>query len=586
MRQCSITLCSLVVFALAVWVGCSSGPAANQVPASAIGILPQRHRHVTRADDPGAYIKHIFIIVQENRSLNNLFAGSGISGAGTTMYGCASPPFKGSGSGYYGSGSGYSCPTGDKVVKLHPVALATAGGNGWSDIDHCYLDAVDAIDGSAEPMDGFNHEYPDEECPSKGDEGGAGTVPYAYVDKSHIGEYVYIANNWVLGANFYPTELGPSFVAHQNLIAGTTEIAKNTAVANYPPYSPWGCDYSPPPPNKMQWISPTRTPGPTAPPTPCYTEYHTIVDELDSPPNTNGAALPPSPIPWRYYAPTYGQGGYIWSAFDAINSVRNGPDWDKDVKPYSPSWHVLEDISSGALGTAGVVWVVPNSDYSDHAGEEIGDEGPAWVGDVVNAIGTSSLWSSSVIVILWDDWGGWYDNAPPPKLGFQSSGYTSGALRGEGIRTPLLILSPYAKQGQDDGHVSLRYFNPGSILKFIEETFGLLPLGDLACDPSYGSGYGSGSGSECDRGYTDATANSIDYVFDWTQSPRPFSPVPVPSQYGDQFFEHGCGSEESTSRSRGSASKGSVSRPGYRCQYGSGGSGSGSGYSEYPPDDE
>ena len=81
-------------------------------------------------------------------------------------------------------------------------------------------------------------------------------------------------------------------------------------------------------------------------------------------------------------------------------------------------------------------------------------------------------------------------------------------------------LSPYAKQGQDNGHVSLRHFNPGSILKFIEQTFSLLPLGQLACEPSYGSGYGSGSGSNCERGYTDATANSIDYVFDWTRSPR------------------------------------------------------------------
>jgi len=576
MRQSSIALCSVILFALAAWVGCSSGPAGSQ--------LPMRNGHVRRSDEPGAYIKHIFIIVQENRSLNNLFADSGISGAGTTKYGCASPPFNGSGSGYYGGSGSYNCPAGDKVVKLHPVALATAGGNGWADIDHCYLDAVDAINGSTQPMDGFNHEYPGD-CPSKGDQGGAGTVPYAYVDKSHIGEYVYIANNWVLGANFYPTELGPSFVAHQNLIAGTTEIAENYAVANYPGGTPWGCDQSAPG-TQMQWLSPTRTPGPTAPPTPCYNEYHTIADELDNPPNLTGARVTPSPIPWRYYAPKFGQGGYIWSAFDAINNVRNGPDWDKDVKPYSPSWHVLDDLQSGALVNAGVVWVVPNGAYSDHAGEEVGDEGPAWVGDVVNAIGTSPLWSSSVIVILWDDWGGWYDNAPPPKLGFQSSGYSSGVLRGEGIRTPLLILSPYAKQGQDEGHVSLRYFNPGSILAFIEQTFNLLPLGELACDPSYGSGYGSGSGSQCERGYTDATANSIDSVFDWTQSPRPYgSPIPVPSKFGDKFFENGCGSRETLSKR--SEFKGTISkrfaRSNYNCPYGSG---SGSGYSEYPPDNE
>jgi phospholipase C len=539
MHHRTITVCSLILFAIAVWVGCSSGPVQNQLPSNTVGIRPHRHDHVKRGDAPSAYIQHVFIIVQENRSLNNLFAG--FPGAGTTMTGCMNS--SGSGSGYGSSG----CPKGDKSVPLKAVHLA-----GTQDIDHCYYDAVAAIDasGSTEPMDGYNHEYLGDTC-ATGGSGDAGKVPYAYVMQSDILPYWDIANNWVLAANFYPTELGPSFVAHLNLIAGTTEFKKNTAVANFPGQYPWGCDQKIKPYSKMQWLSPTHTPGPTALPTPCYNEFHTIADELDNPPTTN--ELPPSPIPWRYYAPAYsaqGYNGYIWSAFDAIDRVRNGPDWKKDV--VSPSWQILKDIPNGTLDKVGVVWVVPNYKYSDHAAFTT-DEGPSWVGDVVNAIGKrTALWSSSVIVILWDDWGGWYDNAPPPSPDF----------RGEGIRTPMLILSPYAKQGQDNGHVSLRYFNPGSILKFIEQVFSLQPLGSLQCSPSYGSG--SGYGSACDRGYTDATANSIDYVLNFTQSPRPYGTM-IPTKYGDKFFEHGCGTGK-----------------GSGCGYGSG---PGSDYA-FPPDSE
>lgn len=533
MRQ-HASLCFIFVFAVAVWVGCSSGPLQNQLPASTARTAPHRHRHARPGDDPGAHIQHVFIIVQENRSLNNLFAG--FPGANTTMTGCMTS----SGSGSYGSGG---CPKGDKSVALKAVHLA-----GTQDIDHCYFDAVAAIGGPKEPMDGFNNEFIGNVC-ATGGSGDAGKVPYAYVMQSDIKPYWNIANNWILAANFYPTELGPSFVAHLNLIAGTTEFAKNKAVANYPGGYPWGCDQKKPY-TKMEWLSPTQTPGPTALPTPCYNEFHTIADELDDPPLHNQLPPTPTPIPWRYYAPAYLSSGYIWSAFDAIDRVRNGTDWHNDI--ITPSWQILKDIPNGALDKVGVVWVVPNFKYSDHAGFTT-DEGPSWVGDIVNAIGKrGTLWNSSVVIILWDDWGGWYDNAPPPTLDF----------RGEGIRTPMLILSPYAKQSVDTGHVALRNFNPGSILKFIEEVFNLDPLGSLSCNPSFGSG--SGSGSTCERGYTDASANSIDYVLNFSQSPRAYG-APIPTKYGDKFFEHGCGT------STGSG-----------CGYGSG---TGS-YDEYPPDGE
>ncbi len=99
----------------------------------------------------------------------------------------------------------------------------------------------------------------------------------------------------------------------------------------------------------------------------------------------------------------------------------------------------------------------PSKPDSDHPDE--GDKGPSWVASVVNAIGESSYWNTTAIVVIWDDWGGWYDNAPPPQLDF----------RGLGIRVPCLIISPYAKQGV----VSHTQYEYASILKFIEQAFNL-----------------------------------------------------------------------------------------------------------------
>jgi phospholipase C len=113
----------------------------------------------------------------------------------------------------------------------------------------------------------------------------------------------------------------------------------------------------------------------------------------------------------------------------------------------------------------------------------------------VNSIGESSAWKSTAIVVLWDDWGGWYDNAKPPQLDF----------RGLGIRVPCLIISPYAKRG----FVSHTQYEYGSVLKFIEEAFGLPALGPTS------------------DGYTDTRAASISDSFDFNQAPRAFTPIPT-----------------------------------------------------------
>ncbi len=82
---------------------------------------------------------------------------------------------------------------------------------------------------------------------------------------------------------------------------------------------------------------------------PCF-DFPTIADSMDA-----------AGVSWKYYAPTPKEGGYIWSAFDAIHHIRNGSDWSQDVVPWK---QFVTDAQSGNLPAFS--WVVPPEKYSEH----------------------------------------------------------------------------------------------------------------------------------------------------------------------------------------------------------------------------
>ncbi|MBV9263671.1 MAG: hypothetical protein JO324_05055, partial [Candidatus Eremiobacteraeota bacterium] len=262
------------------------------------------------------------------------------------------------------------------------------------------------------------------------------------------------------------------------------------ALVNFPTHAPNDCDS--PPGTKSSLVDSNRRVGVGNGPFPCYTQFNTMAQVLDA-----------GHVSWKYYVARHMNGG-IYSPFEAVSYVRYGNDWDADV--IAPETTVLSDIAHHKL--AQVTWVTPAHDDSDHPGVK-SDKGPSWVASIVNAIGQSRYWDSSAIVIIWDDWGGWYDNAPPPQLDF----------RGLGIRVPCIIVSPYAKIGHTGkGYVSHTQYEYGSILKFIEESFGLPAIG-----PPW-------------QGYTDSRAASLSDAFNFTQSPRAFTPFQA--KYPASYFMH------------------------------------------------
>ena len=387
-------------------------------------------------------IRHVIVIVQENRSFDNLFAG--YPGSDTTM-----------------SGKTHD----GRTVHLKPITFARVP------INHSYANA--RIDDNHGAMNGFdlNKEPPPF----------TKLLPYSYVQRSLIKPYWDLAEQYVLADHMFPTELGPSFTAHLNLIAGTTTIAPGESIVDmaYDDGRTVNGNCDAPPGTVTNLLKSDGEYLAHEGPFPCLS-FHTLAGPLDD-----------AGVSWKYYNAYWPNGGALWNAFDAIKAVRYGKDWSHVVKVPK---QILKDAAAGKL--AAVSWVIPTMPDSDHPGSG-SKAGPSWVASVVNAIGNGPDWKTSAIIILWDDWGGWYDNVPPPQLDY----------RGLGLRVPLIIVSPYAKSG----YVEHQQYEDGSILKTIEEIFALRTIGT-----------------------TDRRAAPMFDAFDFTQPPRPF--VKIDAEYPQSYF--------------------------------------------------
>ena len=326
--------------------------AANSLPAGLPIPLP--------AQSAGGKIKHIVIIMQENRSFDDLFQG--YPGADTQSFG------------YDSNG---------KQVPLQPVPFEAT-----YDIDHDIYDFFTAYDNGK--MDGFNNE-------------GAGLRPrfsnepqYGYVPASETVPYFNMAQQYVLADRMFTSHIDDSYISHQYIIAAQANHAA------FFPSSFWGCD------GGNQDVIPTLLPNRAI-----GRNEHTCWDG-----NTLGDELDKAHHSWRFYTSRINQDGGLWSAYQAIRHIRFGPDWKKDV--IQPQNRVLTDIANGKL--ANVTWVMPTCPNSDHSGCG-SNTGPSWVASIVNAVGQSRFWDSSAIFITWDEWGGWYDHVPPPYVDYDGLGF-------------------------------------------------------------------------------------------------------------------------------------------------------------------
>jgi hypothetical protein len=319
---------------------------------------------------------------------------------------------------------------------------------------------------------------------------------YAYVSDPAIAPYWQIAEDYGFANYMFQTSQGPSFPAHQFLLSGTstpdgnqnplytTFAAENMGKNNgIDPMEDAGCAASKD--QQVLLVYPDKSESVSI--YPCF-EHPTLTDLLDN--------NKPSPITWRYYGD---QANSIWTAPNAINHICNNTqqngggscgssktgnqDWNNNVNPYLETTNhlapFLNDLQNCSL--AQVAWVIPDGRWSDHATENIG-LGPDYVANIVNAVrGTGppanncGFWQNTVILIVWDDWGGWYDHISPngpdgPGIGYSNN---TGGQYVYGFRVPLLVVSTFAKQHYISSPIggTLIEHDFGSILRFIEETF-------------------------------------------------------------------------------------------------------------------
>jgi phospholipase C len=163
----------------------------------------------------------------------------------------------------------------------------------------------------------------------------------------------------------------------------------------------------------------------------------------------------------RMFCPRYRQGTHtpgIWNPLPKFVTVRQ----DHDLGQIRDVGRFRRQASQGTLPA--VSWVVPSGKVSEHPPASI-RAGQAYVTRVVNAVMRGPDWSSTAIFLTWDDWGGFYDHVVPPAV--DGAGY--------GLRVPGIVISPYARRGYVD-HQTLSF---DAYLKFIEDDF----LGGRRIDP-------------------------------------------------------------------------------------------------------
>jgi hypothetical protein len=466
-------------------------------------------------------IQHVIVIVQENRTTVNLFGGdSALAAAGAHL------PTSGSCHG--------------TSITLSPFRLDACFDNShkheaWESAWDNTVMTGGAMDGDCDVpatlQSGLSPTCKTQvsglTCPSGASQ--PYCTGYTYVTTAPdskgyvlVQPYYDMAAKWGYANYMFQTNQGPSFPAHQFLFSGTSSpIWPGT------PYYKWfaadnnggngnGCiakagsvveevnpnngniapGYTPP------YGSPDDTAG-----YPCY-DHATLSDVLDT-----------SSISWKYYANGSTSDAVpfdsLWTAPNAIwhicvpslgtDNTCTGSDFTSATNAKVVNdLQIISDLgatpsaSSSNCNLPAVSWVIPDGNWSDHPGTQGHDGGSSWVSAIVNAVGgydnsgnrlavQCGYWSNTVVLVTWDDWGGFYEDTNPiTAMSVGNSGLggypgtTNGTYYVYGFRVPLLVISAYARPSYISGGnvyppacIGTSYCHDfGSILNFIEYAFG------------------------------------------------------------------------------------------------------------------
>jgi phospholipase C len=286
-----------------------------------------------------------------------------------------------------------------------------------------------------------------------------GSLAMGYYDDRDLPYYWNLVDEYVLFDHFFSSDHGGSFANHMFWVSG------------------------------QQGGSRVTTEG--------YPDIVTIFDRLEE-----------RGISWKFYVQNYDPNinyrtveqisgnrasQVIWVPILNIPRFLDDPELSSHIVDLSEYYTDLEN------GTLPAVAYIAPSGASEHPPGSI-RSGQKFVKALIQALMRSSAWDSSAFMVLYDDWGGWYDHVLPPQV--DEHGY--------GMRVPGFMVSPYAKRG----HIDSTVLDFTSVLKFIEDNWNIEPLAER-----------------------DANANSFITAFDFAQPPREPAFIPFERVVQEQRTE-------------------------------------------------
>jgi phospholipase C len=458
----------LVLLGLASLLGAGSGAATREARAATID------------QNPVGKIKHVVIVMQENRSFDSYFG---------TFPGARGIPMK--------HGEPTVCVPDTKAhicwQPYHDPRLRHGGG------PHGASNAKADINGGK--MDGFidQAKHAPHRCHNPNDpvcSTSSSLDVMGYHDQREIPNYWAYARNFVLQDRMFQPNSSWSLPAHLFMVSEWS--ARCSRVGD-----PFSC--------RNALTGPGGFSGPGPRPDFAWTDLTYMLHKAGvswgyyvfkgrEPDCTEDTAVTCDPA--KQSAQTPG----IWNPLPFFETVRQ----DSQVRNIQSVSRFYSSAREGTLPA--VSWVVPNDRVGEHPPKKI-NVGQAYVTGLINAVMTGPDWSSTAIFLSWDDWGGLYDHYLPPKV--DRNGY--------GLRVPGLVISPYARRGYIDDQV----LSHDAYTKFIEDVF----LGGQRLDPAT-------DGRPDPRPDVRENAPQLGDLrrdFDFSQPPRPplvLPPHPVPGHSG------------------------------------------------------
>jgi phospholipase C len=381
-------------------------------------------------------IKHVIIIMQENRTFDSYFGrypgADGLPNANGVFTVCSPDP-----------------ATSQCVYPYHDTHDVNGGG------PHGQTDAVADID--AGKMDGFvaQAERGRKGCSVTDNPacGGDKTDVMGYHTRDEIPNYWAYADNFVLQDRMFEPNASWSLPEHLFMVS---EWSAKCTSSN--PSTCVNALQSPGTPPDFKHKGQARQPAPDY----AWTDLTYLLHK--------------SKVSWRYYVeggtepdcaddtmvcPPVKQGAKtpgIWNPLPYFDTVKQ----DGELNNVTDVSNYFDAAKNGHLPA--VSWIAPSGPHSEHPPAKV-SEGQAWVTGLINAAMQGPDWNSTAIFLAWDDWGGFYDHVLPPVV--DQNGY--------GLRVPALVISPYAKKNYID-HQTLSF---DAYVKFIEDVF----LGGQRLDP-------------------------------------------------------------------------------------------------------